>query len=100
MSFYNTTNATNPDLAEYRQKAENQNDVIMHLFESGLNYTPSEVNRLALPNAPITSVRRAITNLTDDGRLFKTVHKRNGIYGRQEYVWQIKKSAPNQMELL
>ena len=38
---------------------------------------------------PITSVRRAISDLTRNGELVKTDKQVMGIYGRKEYVWRI-----------
>lgn len=98
--FYNTTNETNPELKAYREKAMKQDDVIMLFFETAFNpyYTPSEVWQGTLPNAPLTSIRRSITNLTDDGRLVKTQRKRKGLYGRPEYIWTLPE-ASKQMEL-
>ena len=40
-------------------------------------------------NIPITSVRRAISDLTRNGDLVKTDKQVMGIYGRKEYVWRI-----------
>jgi hypothetical protein len=37
---------------------------------------------------PITSVRRAITVLTDKKKLIKTDHTRSGLYGKKEYIWR------------
>lgn len=40
-------------------------------------------------NIPITSVRRAISDLTRNGDLVKTDKQVMGIYGRKEYVWEL-----------
>lgn len=39
---------------------------------------------------PITSIRRAMTNLTEKGYIFKTNHQRTSLYGKPEYIWEIK----------
>ena len=58
----------------------------------------SEPDRLVSPwqmqgmlegDVPITSIRRAMTNLTKRGVLVKTDHKRRGRHGRSEYMWQL-----------
>jgi len=86
--FYNTTNATNPELVEYRNKAFKQDDRIIKLFEDKpRSWTPSEVLIAAFRHAPITSIRRSMTNLTDQGKLKKTSEQREGLYGRPECVW-------------
>ena len=99
--FYNTTNETNPDLQEYRQKAMKQDDVILAFFQRSPHpyYPPSEIWQRMLPDAPLTSVRRSFTNLTDAGKLVKTDQKRKGIYGRPEHVWTLPEAA-RQMELI
>ena len=99
--FFNTTNETNPDLTEYRQKALNQDERVLELFRARIqaSYTPSEVLSAAFDRTPITSVRRSMSNLTDEGRLVKTDGKREGIYGRPEHVWVLAKSCVNQLEM-
>lgn len=89
MNYHNTTHSTGSELAGYEAKAANQEDVILKMFDNlGVGCTPSDVQTMALPNAPITSVRRAMTNLTDAGKLTKTTNQRMGGWGRPEYVWK------------
>ena len=38
---------------------------------------------------PLTSIRRAITNLTTDERLVRLDFQRTGIYGRPEHLWAV-----------
>jgi len=99
--FYNTTNETNPDLSEYRNKALNQDERVLGCFKRGnkTSWTPSEILFAAFDKAPITSVRRSMTNLTDKGKLEKTTHQRMGSYGRPEYVWILASKTKEQMEL-
>jgi len=90
--YYNTTNEKGSDLRKNISKANYQNTRVMELFRdesSDDGYSPSQVMHLALPNAPITSVRRAISDLTEAGYLTKTQDKRYGIYGRLEYIWKL-----------
>ena len=95
--FYNTTNETGETLKESKAKAITQNELIIHVFntwreQNGL--TPSELNKILIEhwdtNWPITSIRRALTTLTDDGNLVKTNDLRKGVYGKKEHVWKIK----------
>ena len=105
--FYNTTNETNPDLQEYRQKAMKQDDIVMRIFMNASyrwHFTPSEIEAtnewVTLANsAPITSIRRSLTNLTDAKKLVKTKTYRLGLYGRPEHVWTLPEAA-RQMELI
>ena len=96
--FYNTTNTTGEDLQAYRRKAMSQDEIILALYRDGYDHSPSQVLQMVLPNAPITSVRRSITNLTTEGRLKKTGRQVNGMYGRPEYCWRL--NDPTQGELL
>ena len=96
--FYNTTHETNPELKQYRESAETQDQAVLKIFEDNqyTAFTPSEVHRTFGPTVPITSIRRALTNLTQAGKLVKTNAKRQGPYGRYEYCWKI---ATSQREL-
>lgn len=87
-SHYNTTHETGETLERFERQASRQEDVILRWFRRhpGRLYTPSQINGL-LPGAPITSIRRALTNLTKAGHLVKTGHKRSGDYGRPEHCW-------------
>ena len=38
---------------------------------------------------PITSIRRAMTNLTDDGMIVKTQETVKGVYGKNEHLWSL-----------
>ena len=54
------------------------------------SWTPNEVLNYAFGNKiPITSVRRAMTDLTNDGKLIKTKFKRLGSFGRMVYTWTL-----------
>jgi len=89
--YYNTTNATNPELTDYKAVATGQDEIILELFTYGnrSGYTPSQVWRIVLRKSLLTSVRRSITNLTDIAKLVKTDAKREGFYGRPEHVWRL-----------
>lgn len=89
--FYNTTNETGETLKEYRSKAKTQDELILEFYKRGGFWSPSQVQENVLPNAPLTSVRRSISNLTADGYLLKTIVKVKGIYDRPEYCWRINK---------
>ena len=92
MTYFNTTNETNPELSVYRLKAGTQDKKILAWFHGQVfntGYSPSQVQEAVLPDAPITSVRRSMSNLTSEGELVKTTEKRQGIYGRPEYVWKL-----------
>lgn len=89
--YYNTTNQKQPDLKKEWDKTENQEQSVLRLFKQFNRLTASECWKLyEVPHTPITSIRRAITDLMLDGELIKTSEKKKGIYGKPEYVYQLK----------
>jgi Fe2+ or Zn2+ uptake regulation protein len=87
--YYNTTNESAEQLKTFKGKATKQENEILQLFKRDSFLSPSDVQK-EFQNYPLTSVRRAITNLTIAGLLEKTADKRPGIYGRNECVWKYK----------
>ena len=91
--FHNTINAVNPELSVYDGKCKDQEIVILAFFDKYpyQDFTPFEImQHLKLYNTPIQSIRRAITNLTTDGKLEMTDNMRMGIYGKKNYCWKRK----------
>ena len=90
-SFYNTTGLAGERLERRIEQAESQEEVVEALFEAhpAARLTPFEVQEAVLPGSPITSVRRAITNLTDQGVLRKTDYQKEGPYGDPNYTWTL-----------
>ena len=90
MSYYNTTSQKGEQLKVAWKKDKSQDNKVMEYFNTHGKATPSEVwlhfNKHE-NNVPITSIRRSITNLTSYNMLSKTEKKKEGIYGRPEYVW-------------
>jgi hypothetical protein len=94
MSYFNTTRVSGKQKAQYTLKAKAQEDEIQKFFKARSHqlFTPSEVlsylqSVLSAP-PPITSVRRAMTNLTSLGILMKTPVQKLGPYNRPEYCWK------------
>lgn len=98
-SFYNTTNEPQDRRVVLNHLAEKQEDVIYEFYRMFGKASPSFVHSNCLKNAPLTSIRRAITNLTSQGKLVKTDVKVKGSYGRMEYVWRLA-GDKRQLELL
>ena len=100
-SYHNTNGEASPVLERSERKASRQEDVILQLFKRGGEYTPDEVwqKLYAGTMVPITSVRRAITNLTNLGQLEKTDKQRVGMYGKQVYVWGVVRTPGYQVKL-
>ena len=95
-NYHNTTKVEGGQLSLFEGKASRQADVILEMFHKRFKLTASEVF-LQYPekNTPITSIRRAITNLVRDGKLEKLDGEKAefkiGMYGRREYVYQFLK---------
>ena len=98
MTYFNTTNESGATLKNNVAKAKSQEESILNIFRLQFRYfkykpeilgmTPVDVLDF-FPKYPITSIRRALTNLTKQGKLIKTDEKRIGMYGRSEYVWKL-----------
>lgn len=89
--YYNTTNLTGKALESAKRDARTQQDRIRLLFDTmGDTWTasPSKVHSLVGGKAPLTSIRRAMTVLTDEGYLTRTETKMTGPFGKAEHVWR------------
>ena len=94
-AYYNTTHQFGEQLAEYAKTAASQEEVILEIYRlRGVALSPSEVLAAYPGNVPLTSIRRAITNLTSRGKLRKTDVQVTGSYGRPEYCWKIVADTP------
>jgi len=97
------TYATVPLTRADDAKAQSQEAAIVSVFEREPDraLSPSEVHRGLISSAPdeperdrwrrtpATSIRRAMTNLTDAGRLRKTDDLVTGPFGRPEHRWEL-----------
>jgi len=90
--YYNTTHEDSDTVEDYIKKAKGQELEILKFFKEHpkWHYTPFEVKRWIDTTAPITSIRRAISNLAKRGLLIKTDIKKKGIYGRNNCCWKLK----------
>ena len=94
--FHNTLDLPESELKVRQLKAGSQNEKILQWFRQnpGKLYTPFDIikhcfNGYGYFNAPITSIRRAMTDLTKLGYLEKTKEKRAGEYGELNYCWKL-----------
>lgn len=90
VSFHNTVGYTGRQLVQANVEAKRQDAVVLDVFrKAGRALTPSEVHALLPMPALLTSVRRAITNLTRDGKLVRLDMQRMGPWKRPEHVWAL-----------
>lgn len=90
--YYNTTQETGETLKSYTDKNLKQQDRVIAFFKSRpeMSFSPSEVwNQVFKHSCPLTSVRRAMTDLTSMGELKRLDTKKTGAYGRPEHFWKL-----------
>jgi hypothetical protein len=96
--YYNTTNETGISLKTNFEKADNQTRLTLAVFQTypNKNLSANDVWAFLIDNesineqTPLTSIRRAITDLTNQDRLVKTDKKVLGLAGRKTYTWRLK----------
>lgn len=92
--FYNTIDLTGQELQKAKAETLKQEELIATIFKrnSDKAISPSQILQVVNShyglNWPITSIRRAITNLTDKDTLVKLKTIENGIYGKPEHQWK------------
>lgn len=92
-SFYNTTEASGSELDRYQDKAEAQEDKILGFLASNspIWFTAEELQRAVFIKQPppLTSVRRALTNLYKQNKIVKSdTADGMGLYGRPVHSWK------------
>jgi stalled ribosome alternative rescue factor ArfA len=100
MTYYNTTNEVGGTLGEYQKKAKSQEEEIFdYLNRYGLSFSASEIEDSLYKdrNVPITSIRRALSNL--NGVKIETVGKIKGKYGRKEFTYRVIEIFRNSSQL-
>lgn len=100
--FFNTIYLEGNELNEALKDVEKQEERIFQIMKLfGGKFTPLGVHTKyeeLYYKAPITSIRRAMTTLTNNGRLIKLKEMRHEIYGKPNHLWTVK-SQPVQMKL-
>ena len=92
--YYNTNNESGEELQASRRRATSQTAIILSFFLDNpeREFTPFQGQTELGLQAPITSIRRAISDLTDEGQLEKTNTLRPGLYGKKCHCWTAKKT--------
>ena len=94
MGFYNTISAKGKKRQKYEDGAKTQQEVIHKFFTMQKNkaFTPFEVQYILFGDKiPITSIRRAMSNLASDGILEKTNILVGEKYGKPNHKWRLVK---------
>jgi hypothetical protein len=96
MSYYNTNKLIGEDLEKAINKAKSQESQLeLHMkVNSNNSYTPFQLQEAFITDYnivfPITSVRRSLTNLTNNNILIKSEKTVIGDYGSPNHTWQYK----------
>ena len=92
--FYNTIGLSGKNYFKAVSNAKTQSERILTILKfKKVAMTPFEVlheYQLYYPICPVTSIRRSLTNLTDEGLLEKTGTMAMGIYGMPNNKWKVK----------
>ena len=91
--YYNSTKEKGEQLAIFKKQAKKQDDKVLDFFKENprVEFGASQVwNALFFNSAPITSVRRSITDLVQENKLEYTGRKRKGMFGRNESLIRLK----------
>lgn len=88
-SFHNTIDLVGDELEKENINCSKQEDRILKLFEGKMSpFEVMEKYNKIYSAIPITSVRRAITNLTERGKLIKLDKEfKTGEYGKPNHLW-------------
>jgi len=92
--YFNTTNLSGSELKERKIKAGSQNAEVLNFFTlfHYKSFTAAEVFRYFEMQGrtwPLTSVRRAITTLMNEGFLEPTNEMRIGLYGAKNICYKL-----------
>lgn len=89
LDFYNTNHEIKERAEASQKQAEDQQFIILTFFRCHTdNFSPCDLVEF-FPMWPLTSIRRAITNLTAEGLLVKTHEMKIGMYGKQVHTWRL-----------
>ena len=97
MSYYNTTSLKGEELKTSESKALTQDEEVLRLFKTfdALTLTPERLHKYLqdtnpkYANVPITSTRRAFSNLKNRGLIEKTETMVKGNYGKPVNTWKL-----------
>jgi hypothetical protein len=95
--YYNTNRETGETLARSKATTVSQEEEIIRIFnmQPGCHLAPHNL-RFWFKNVPLTSIRRALSNLEKQGKLLKTDRMVIGSYGKMVHTWRI---SERQLEL-
>lgn len=103
-SFHNTNNSQGVTLEKAEATCKNQEERIYKYFHASPEhkYTAEDVWKTLYQNSlvPLTSVRRAISNLKEEKKLYQTGEQVIGMYGKRISVWKLRTDNNPQLKLI
>jgi hypothetical protein len=101
--YYNTNRLRGGELKNAIDAARSQQEKIKVYFQAHPErlYAPHQIRNLLFDdyNTPLTSIRRAMTNLETEGYLVKTSRMIKGDYGKPVHCWKCNNAHARQMKL-
>jgi len=93
LSIFYDTNKSHK-ISGNRVKADNQGKKVLSFFKANpaSYFTPFDIQKLCMPDTPITSVRRCMTDLTNNGYIVKSDKRKMGDFGELNYMWTLEKT--------
>lgn len=96
LHYHNSTNQKAEIVLEETRNCKSQEEIIFDIFKLHGKLTASEVLNKFPKDIPLTSIRRAMSNLKFDKKLIKLDETKIGIYAKPERYYSLVK---NQLEL-
>lgn len=89
--YFNTVGHSGRQLELLRANAMSQEERVLKLMQTmrGHRLTAWHVQQYAMPNTPITSVRRCLTNLTTQGHLKVIGKVADGPFGHKCHQYEV-----------
>jgi hypothetical protein len=94
-NFFNSINLSGADLKRETARAATQEKLILNIFKANpeKKLSPSQIHEIFTRKyqlyPPITSIRRAMTNLSGGMGLQKTDEMIKGLYNLPEHTWKL-----------
>jgi len=97
-NFHNTIELDIEDLEIEGKQVSKQEHLVLDIYKNNPSeiYSPFDVWNILTNrgyNYPITSIRRSVSDLTNENYLIKTSTKRDGMYGMKNFCWQYKNAS-------
>lgn len=92
--FYNTIHLTGNAISSARKKGENQRITILNYFIANplSKLSNPEIHVLTgieKTGAPLTSTRRAVHDLLDNGDIINTFDTKPGLFGKPNFIFRL-----------